>query len=532
MALLETDRRGFLGASALTVPAFLAGCGVTYLQLKRDPVAAETLETPVLRAMGLGLMAPNPHNTQSWKFEVLGPTAMRLYVDEQRLLPYTDPPARQIHIGEGTFIELLSIGARAEGLAAVVTWFPEGTYGLGEIGTKPVAHVELQPARSAGGRDPLRETVCVRQTNRARYHGAPVGPGEREELASLVGDGAVTIEFITKPAKVARVRALCQRAMTIEARTQRTFEETLSWWRFDADEHHRKGDGLALSTVGVSGIRRWLGEALFVRPSTWHDESNVSAFLDAFDDGLRSTDQFVMLRTGTNTPIDWVESGRAFARLQLAATRLGLVTHPVSQVLQEFPELEETRREFEREFDAAPPGRSRCSLASAGASRSRSRRGGRSATCSHAGSDRGERTVRRVRRGAPGGSVRVAARRRLGGPAAGAAPVVGDRHGRGRLGHEVHVPHRLEIVHDLGLGPAGGRGERAHDLVGLPAATDLALHAEPVALVEPLEDLGRAAAFAAAVLVHRHGRDLAVSEPQYSESPWWPTPTTSWSSNR
>jgi hypothetical protein len=56
---------------------------------------------PILKAIAIGINAPSPHNTQSWKFKVINDTTMYLYVNEYILLPATDPPSRQIHMGAG-----------------------------------------------------------------------------------------------------------------------------------------------------------------------------------------------------------------------------------------------------------------------------------------------------------------------------------------------------------------------------------------------------------------------------------------------
>ncbi|HNL02610.1 MAG TPA: hypothetical protein PKJ30_15975, partial [Leptospiraceae bacterium] len=69
------------------------------------------MSDPILIAINVGITAPNSHNTQPWKFRIISPLEMILYVDEKRILPVTDPPVRQVHISQGTFLELLSIGA-------------------------------------------------------------------------------------------------------------------------------------------------------------------------------------------------------------------------------------------------------------------------------------------------------------------------------------------------------------------------------------------------------------------------------------
>ena len=44
--------------------------------------------------------------------------------------------------------------------------------------------------------------------------------------------------------------------------------------------------------------------------------------------------------------MDWLKVGRDYARLALAVASLGLTSHPLSQVLQEYPENAEIQAEF------------------------------------------------------------------------------------------------------------------------------------------------------------------------------------------
>lgn len=57
----------------------------------------------------------------------------------------------------------------------------------------------------------------------------------------------------------------------------------------------------------------------------------------------------------SNTMIDWIETGRAYARAQLSAEMLGLRFQPVSQVLQEYPQMDDLRREFDALVGIEPP---------------------------------------------------------------------------------------------------------------------------------------------------------------------------------
>jgi hypothetical protein len=109
-----------------------------------------TLNPLLSKAISFGIKAPNPHNTQAWKIKILDAESFLLYVDETRLLPASDPPARQIHLGQGTFIEMLSVGMTGEGYETLVDYFPEGEYVSEECGRKPVARITVQKTTRSG----------------------------------------------------------------------------------------------------------------------------------------------------------------------------------------------------------------------------------------------------------------------------------------------------------------------------------------------------------------------------------------------
>ena len=156
----QISRKKFLlqTGAVLTVPMFLKYCASTeYSRLSgrsgNDPLENANLENyqePILKAINTGITAPNAHNTQAWKFKILNPMEMILYVDEKRILPETDPPTRQIHISQGTFLELLKIGAKQIGYDTEIKLLPEGDYKIEETGKKSVAQVKLSPSKTSG----------------------------------------------------------------------------------------------------------------------------------------------------------------------------------------------------------------------------------------------------------------------------------------------------------------------------------------------------------------------------------------------
>jgi hypothetical protein len=153
---------------------------------------------------------------------------------------------------------------------------------------------------------------------------------------------------------LATVLDIAARAMTIEVNDRALFDETLQWFRFSDQEIAEKGDGLHLDTAGLSGLSLTLGR-LFTRPRNWHKPYNRRPYLKGFVDSVRTTRALLTLTTPTNTMRDWIATGRSYVRAQLTADELGLRFQPISQVLQEYAQMDQLRTEIENLMGVAAP---------------------------------------------------------------------------------------------------------------------------------------------------------------------------------
>jgi hypothetical protein len=302
---------------------------------------------PILGAIAWGIRAPSPHNTQAWKFQPLSDMAALLYVDEERLLPATDPPARQIHIGAGCCIETLAVGMTTEGYDTNVEVLPDGPYGLDEIGHKPVAHIELRP-RSATRPDPLANAIGRRQTNRKPYTGPWLADNEAEQLRSYMPPSHVAISTFNHPDAVRPLLDIFYRAYEIEITTRHLWDETRHWFRFNEQQRRTLRDGLSVPQSGVDGLKRHFIEWTLHDgdPKRWFSRFSTRSMLSTLRKSIGSGRGVMLLTTPTNQQVDWIRAGRAFARVHLGLTQLGLTCNPNSQVLQEYPEMAALQREF------------------------------------------------------------------------------------------------------------------------------------------------------------------------------------------
>lgn len=292
---------------------------------------------PRLDVLAYAILAPNPHNMQPWRIGLGEGGRFTVYCDLDRLLPETDPPNRQITIGFGCFLELCRQAAAEAGLRADTTYFPEGEPGP-LLDERPVAHVELVEDASVRP-DPLFSAVLDRRTNRLPFDmSRPVDPGILAEFQSGVVDG-VKVLATADEAVVEELRNLTTDAWRVEWDTASTRRESIEVMRIGKAEVEAKPYGLSIddrlsSTIGMLGLMS--PEAL--------DDPESSAYRESFkfyERACASAMAFVWSTTPTNTRRAQLEGGRAWVRMQLIANTLGLSFHPLSQALQEFPEMAE-----------------------------------------------------------------------------------------------------------------------------------------------------------------------------------------------
>jgi hypothetical protein len=276
---------------------------------------------PRLNALSWALLAPNPHNLQPWQAELVGTDGVRIWREAGRILHHTDPYERQITIGMGCFLELMVLAAGAAGQAVDLTLYPQGPEG-------PVAEAVFRAGGATG--DPLFRHALGRRSCKAPFEDRPI---PAEALAAL----APLACTITDPALVARLRALTWDAWVIEAETPRTWNESVELTRVGRREIEARPDGIDLGGAFIEAVN------LFGLASQEAQRDPTSfayrSTMDMYRAMLAATPAYAVLTTAGNSRTDQIAAGRQWLRLNLTTTALGLALHPVSQALQEYPEM-------------------------------------------------------------------------------------------------------------------------------------------------------------------------------------------------
>jgi hypothetical protein len=86
------------------------------------------------------------------------------------------------------------------------------------------------------------------------------------------------------------------------------------------------------------------------------DDYATTSQLKDFGKKLDSTPGFLWMVSEGNDRVTQINAGRAYARVQLAATALGLSMQPLSQALQEYPEQAKPYADIHAQTGASRPG--------------------------------------------------------------------------------------------------------------------------------------------------------------------------------
>lgn len=350
------NRRFFLTGAA---GALVLATGVTTFALTRTPVAALepwhraglTQGDDRLFIVEHAVLAPNPHNRQPWLVELLPDGDMLLFCDLERRLPETDPFDRQIVIGLGCFVELAALAAAQRGIRLEVTPFPQGE-SHPRLDARPIAHLRLVRGSTP---DPLFAQIRNRRSCKQPYAMDRAVP-----QADLVAFGAlsapgIAVATITDPAEVARIRDLTWQAWQIEAATHRTHMESVRLMRIGRAEIEANPDGISLGGPLLEALA--LTGSLTREALADPQSSAMKQGVARYEAMLAATPAYLTVTTADESRAGQLQAGRSYLRANLEAAARGLALHPVSQAMQEFPEMADTRAALEQALGIAAPRR-------------------------------------------------------------------------------------------------------------------------------------------------------------------------------
>lgn len=275
--------------------------------------------------------APSPHNMQPWLVDLQGaPNEITLYADRQRFLPIVDPKERQSMVGLGAFLELLCLSAQADNHICDVSLFPQG-----EMTEHPVARIKVIPNSQNGSTDDLYRYIHRRHSNRQVYDADRLlAQSDLDALTQAASCHGILTQGSVQLDTVAQVSARAAAAWVAELNDEALVMETLRVTRIGSCEIESFRDGIAVQGV-IPELMSSVG--MFPRDRMPDKNSVIMQNMSAMGEAqANSAAAWVWVTSEGNGRSQQIAAGRAYVRLHLAATRLKIALHPMSQALEPY----------------------------------------------------------------------------------------------------------------------------------------------------------------------------------------------------
>jgi hypothetical protein len=351
----------FSGIGALLIVAFAALLVISgifeqpkYLDPWRKDYS-QKFDDPRIRLAAHGLLAANGHNMQPWKIRLDrdDPGVFYLYADSGRLTDEVDPFARQMMITQGTFLEYVNIAGDKSGYRTGVELFPEGGYNERELSesmeTRPVAKIAF--AKKDPQNAALYDFMFLPDTNRAEYQPAKLTVEQVNRLESIGSEAGMTVKIFQDKENVDKLAKYAAEGAVIEAGVNRVMQESGNIFRANEYQKNKYRYGFSVEGQGTSGIMRHLMQGLVTLfPSMNSGKAASDLFIKSTRTSADHTPAYAVIVTADNSRTSQVNSGMVYSKLILTAHSLGLVMQPLSQVLEEYPEMKELYDGIHRDY--------------------------------------------------------------------------------------------------------------------------------------------------------------------------------------
>lgn len=307
-----------------------------------------------LQAVSQGLLAPNGHNMQPWKIKLdsSDKSSFYLYGDPDLLTPDVDPPARQFTVSQGTFLEYCSVSAGYLNRQADITFFPDGEYGGSAqgIGRYPVAKVTLKKAQGAGD-NALYDALFLPDTSRVAYRNEKLSDPEIEKLKRQNTEKNLILNLYQDQTDMDRISRYVVESARIEGGMDKINEESVKLTRINEYQKNKYRYGFSLESEGTSGIALYTKEALVtLLPFLNNNAASEDAIVSQAEMAVENTPAYAFILTKDNSRTSQVQAGMLYARVQLTAESMGLAVQPLSQSIEEYPQMSELYREIHKDY--------------------------------------------------------------------------------------------------------------------------------------------------------------------------------------
>ena len=320
-----TRREFLIGSAAVGAVAIGSSAGlVSWDAMTRphDSVRAWGAARGTDRLLLAATLAANSHNAQPWRFRV-SDAGIDVLGDANRTMGKADPRLRELHVSLGCALENMVIAAADAGTPLAVK----------QVAGAPGTHftrLSFSPEGESMDRASLAVAIPNRRTNRGPYDPERgVSDADLAALGSLAGRG-VRVAWLTSPSDRAAFTDLSVEATVEHVADAGMQRDSHRWYRMRRAQAEENRDGV---TVDAANLAPAASLALRLVPPS-PDSFDTSWAKVTRETHCATAPAFGLLAVEVaGDHFGWIEAGRAFQRILLAASLRGIAVHPISQAL-------------------------------------------------------------------------------------------------------------------------------------------------------------------------------------------------------
>lgn len=254
--------------------------------------------------LNYAVMAPSNHNSQPWMFR-LRDGELEVYADRTRACHVTDPHSRELFISCGAAIEHLAVSIRRFGHAGQIQILPDPQ--LPDL----LATMRLGGDKASTIEDEiLFNAIPKRRTNRKPFRPAPLPPSLMNALEVEAHFAGSELHFVRSDDERFQLADLIAEADELQWHSKQFRLEIAAWMHPNRDQSR---DGMPGYAIGLGDLLSHAGPLV----ARTFDLGNGRAAKDR-DLALYSP-ALAILFTESDTEQDWIQAGRALARVLLRA---------------------------------------------------------------------------------------------------------------------------------------------------------------------------------------------------------------------
>lgn len=291
-----------------------------WLRSDVDFPANGTLEERIRFLIGYAALAPSGHNTQPWSFAT-GPDWVDVLADRTRALPVVDPHDRELAISCGAAVGVFEVAARRFSLDTTVAPSPDP-----EFCDHLVRITVTEGAQPDDGEIALFNAIKNRRTDRSAYFMEDLPRDLMSGCRDIVESAGASVLFFEDSASVEGIANLVAEGDRLQFDDPSFRRELASWIHAS-----RLGSGDGMSGSGFNMPDVFTPAAGFMI-RTFDIGSGVAAADEKKI--LGGSPALALLVNPSDTAEDWLNTGRALAKMLLTLTSAGYSASYLNQPIE------------------------------------------------------------------------------------------------------------------------------------------------------------------------------------------------------